>query len=358
MSKKIMLVAGGTGGHVFPALALADALITKGAICTFVGDKRTADLYARNNRKAHLITAATFGSGILKKMKTAFLIVAGLIESLDVLREEKPDVVIGFGGYPSFPTVFAAQILGIPTFLHEQNAILGRANRVLVRLAKILAVSFTSVKSVPPRWASKVIYTGNPIRTIFTENVIEYPDWGGKIRLAITGGSQGSKIFTKLIPQAIEMMHPDLRNKLFVMQQVRAEDMEEVAGAYARMGIRCELAPFFDDMKSFFGRAHLVICRAGASTVAEITAMGRPALFVPLAISLDGDQAQNAAQLVAGGAAWVLAEKDANPATVSGLLEGLLSNPATLEGAAKAATKIGRPQAADDLADLILRYKA
>jgi UDP-N-acetylglucosamine--N-acetylmuramyl-(pentapeptide) pyrophosphoryl-undecaprenol N-acetylglucosamine transferase len=357
MSKKIMLVAGGTGGHVFPALALSDALSAKGAACVFVGDKRTADLYTRNNRKVYLITVATFGAGIYKKLRGLFLIIAGLIESLDILREEKPNLVIGFGGYPSFPTVFAAQILGIPTFLHEQNAILGRANRVLLRLAKVLAISFTSIKSVPVKWNSKMVYTGNPIRAVFTENVIEYPDWGGKIRLAITGGSQGSKIFTKLVPQAIEMMHPDLRARLSVMQQVRAEDMEEVTAAYARMGVRAELAPFFDDMKSFFGRAHLVICRAGASTVAEITAMGRPALFIPLAISLDGDQAQNAAQLVTGGAAWVLTEKDANPATLSGLLEGLLSNPATLEGAAKAATKIGRPQAADDLADLILRYR-
>jgi UDP-N-acetylglucosamine--N-acetylmuramyl-(pentapeptide) pyrophosphoryl-undecaprenol N-acetylglucosamine transferase len=354
---KVMLVAGGTGGHVFPALALAEALKSRNAACIFVGDKRTKDLYARNNREVHLITAATFGTGIYKKLRGLFLIAAGLIESLDLLREEKPDVVVGFGGYPSFPTVFAAQIIGIPTVIHEQNAILGRANRVLLRLAKVLAVSFTSVQNIPAAHAAKAVYTGNPIRAVFTESAVDYPDWGGKVRLCITGGSQGSKIFTQLVPQAVELMRPDLRARLAITQQVRVEDMEQVEKAYELLGVRAELAPFFDDMKNFFGRAHLVVCRAGASTVAEITAMGRPALFIPLAISLDGDQAKNAEQLVAQGAAWVMAEKDATPATLAGLLEGLLSDPAGLEKAALAATKAGRPQAADDLADLVLRRR-
>lgn len=354
MTGCVFLVAGGTGGHVFPALALADALAQKEVRCVFIGDKRTKNLYERNQRDVQLITAATIGPGLFGKLRAVFFIIAGIIESLDVLREEKPDVVVGFGGYPSFPMVFAAQILGIPTLLHEQNAVLGRANRMLLKRAKKLALSFNVVKNILPQYMSKAVMTGNPIRSVFTQGALPYPSLAGELHIAITGGSQGSAFFNQVIPNAIALLPQELRDRLRITQQVRAEAMEQVRLAYGTMGVKAVLAPFFDDMIAFFRSAHLVIGRAGAGTVAEIMAVGRPALFVPLAISLDGDQAQNAAQLVRQNAAWVLTEKEATPEKLAAHLAQLLLHPQLLANAASAAAQCGRPQAAFALADLVV----
>lgn len=352
----VMLVAGGTGGHVFPAIALADSLIQKNIRCVFIGDKRTEDLYLRNNRKVHRITAATFGAGIFNKIKAVVMIFAGLIESFDILREEKPDVVVGFGGYPSFPTILAAQILRIPTVLHEQNSVLGRANRALLRRASWLALSFENTKFVTTQSLSKATVTGNPVRSVFTNNLFPYPSLNQNLHLTIIGGSQGSRFFNDIIPAAIALLPDSIRSYLNVTQQVRAQDLDTVRLAYAKIGVRAVLAPFFDDMPALYRDAHLLICRAGASTVAEITAVGRPALFIPLAASLDGDQAQNAAALVANNAGWVITEDEATPERLAAHLAQLLGHPDLLKQAAIAATAMGRIDAADQLANLVLKH--
>jgi UDP-N-acetylglucosamine--N-acetylmuramyl-(pentapeptide) pyrophosphoryl-undecaprenol N-acetylglucosamine transferase len=349
---KIMLVAGGTGGHVFPAIALGDALVAKGAGCIFVGDKRTEYIYQRNNKPMQKITAATLGRGIFGKIKAALMIVIGLVESLDMLREEKPDVVVGFGGYPSFPTVFAAQILGIPTVLHEQNAVFGRANRMLARLAKLILVSFEHVLFLKPEWSGKAAYVGNPVRSNFVPH--PYPNPGGPLYLVVTGGSMGSTLFTTIVPAAVGMLPDVIRARLHVIQQVRNEDLAQVSRAYDQMGVEATVAPFFDDMVLHYRAAHVVIARAGASTVAELTAIGRPAIFIPLAISLDGDQARNAAQLVANEAAWVFHESELSADRLAGHLAQLLMHPQLLQQAAKRCVEMGRPTAANDAANLIL----
>ncbi len=354
MSKKVFLVAGGTGGHVFPAMALADVLVTRDVQCIFIGDKRTKNLYERNNRPVQIVTAATFGSGIWGKLRGAVMIVAGLIESLDILREEQPDAVVGFGGYPSFPMVFAAQILGIPTLVHEQNAVFGRANRVLSKRAKHVALSFAKVNNIPAESAKKCTVTGNPIRKVFAQGALPYPSLSGDLHIAITAGSQGSAFFNRVLPEAIARLPVVLRDRLHITHQVRAEDIKAVTLAYAASEVRVSLAPFFDDMIAFFRPAHLVIARAGASTVAEVTAVGRPALFIPLAISLDGDQAQNAAYLVSQGAAWVLREDEATPETLAAHLAQLLSHPDLMAQTAAKAAACSNPHAAEALADLVI----
>lgn len=349
---KVMLVAGGTGGHVFPAIALSEVLETKNVECLFVGDKRTDYIYQKQNKKVKIITAATFKRGFIGKIKTVLSIVVGIIQSFDHLREEKPDIVVGFGGYPSFPTVFAAQILGIPTVLHEQNAVFGRANRMLARLAKLILVSFEHVLFLKPEWSGKAAYVGNPVRSNFVPH--PYPNLGGPLYLVVTGGSMGSALFTTIVPSAVAQLPDVIRARLRVIQQVRTEDLVKVSQTYDQLGVEAMVAPFFDDMVSHYRRAHLVIARAGASTVAELTAIGRPAIFVPLAISLDGDQARNAAHLVSNQAAWVFSENELTADRLGGHLAQLLMHPELLQQAAVRSIESGRPTAAEDAANLII----
>ncbi len=351
--KKIMLVAGGTGGHVSPALALSEELNDRNYQCIFVGDKRVRDIYQRHGLYMHMITASAFKKGILQKMISILKILAGIIESFDLLREEKPNLVIGFGGYPSFPTVFAAQLLGIPTVLHEQNSVLGRANRKLLKRAKVLALSFAKTLMIPLDIEIEKKYTGNPVRKIFQQQRQDYMPITDKINILILGGSLGSSLFSTLIPQAIGLLPKTLQERLSIVQQVRSNEIKLVEEFYHGIKVQAICQSYFDDVLSQLNQAHLFIGRSGASTVAELITVGRPALFIPLAISLDGDQANNARQLVENKAAWLLPEAGITPQSVADLLVTLLSDPLILQDTAQNIKSLNSGDAARLLADHI-----
>ncbi len=278
-------------------------------------------------------------------------IAMGVVQAMDLYREHDPVAVVGFGGYPGFPALLAAQILKIPNFLHEQNAVFGRANRHLARYAYGIALSFENTALIEK--SDKVTHTGNPVRREVVERDYTYHAPEGDFHLLVTGGSQGSRIFN-IVPQAVELLPPALRARLKIVQQCRAEDVGMMDNHYHRLGVAARIAPFFTDIPAQLAAAHLVICRAGASTVAELAVAGRPALFVPLAASLDGDQAQNAKQMQEKNAAWVMAEKDFTPAALSAKLVEFMHDPAALVAAAVASRSLGRPDAADRLADRVI----
>jgi UDP-N-acetylglucosamine--N-acetylmuramyl-(pentapeptide) pyrophosphoryl-undecaprenol N-acetylglucosamine transferase len=354
MTDTVVLVAGGTGGHVFPALALGETIRARGLKTEFIGDDRTETYYKKNNITAHIHAAGRMKPGILGKIGTVFGIGIGILQALDLYRETRPRAVVGFGGYPSFPAVFAAQILGIPTFLHEQNAVFGRANRMLAGRAKKIALSFADTALVPDAVQNKTHHTGNPIRGEILNQDYAYVPSSGDFHLFSFGGSQGSRIFS-ILPHAIALLEPELRARLIIVQQCRPEDMDMVATAYNKIAVTARLESYFGgDMPALYKWAHLMLVRAGASTVAEVALAGRPAIFVPLAASLDGDQAQNAAQMENEGAAEILAEKDFTPENIAARLSFMMRNPQHLAEAAAASQKLGRPDASDRLADLVL----
>lgn len=354
-TKTIFLVAGGTAGHVFPALALAEELLGQGFEVVCLTDRRGEKFFRHTNLVPYLIQSSAWAGDWQGKLRAGLKIVQGMIQSFELLREFSPVAVVGFGGYPSFPTVKAAQLLKLPTILHEQNAVYGRANRQLSDKALAIATSFQDTKLLPDQYRSKTVYTGNPLRSVFTETIRPYKKPGAEksINLLIFGGSQGSALFSNVIPEAIAALPDNLKSRLNIVQQTRFEDIDKVKHAYEQMGVAAQVQAFFSGMLKLYQKAHLVISRAGASTVAEITALGRPAIFIPLAVSLDGDQAQNAAGIVANGGGWIMTEQELNGPALSEKLSELLGNPQLLEQAANAAATLGKPDAASRLADLI-----
>jgi UDP-N-acetylglucosamine--N-acetylmuramyl-(pentapeptide) pyrophosphoryl-undecaprenol N-acetylglucosamine transferase len=353
-SKTVFLVAGGTGGHVFPALALAEELMSRDIQVECITDKRGEKYFRNTNLVPHVVQSSAWAKDWKGKFKAALKIGQGMIQSFEICREHSPHCVIGFGGYPSFPTVKAAQFLKIPTVLHEQNAVFGRANRQLADGALYIATSFPETQSFPSHNKNKIIVTGNPLRSIFSEigNDYKLPSEEKKFNLFSFAGSQGSSIFSKVLPAAIEKLSPELKAKIAVVQQARFEDVDSVVNMYEKMGVSAKVQPFFKDMPKLYKKAHLIIGRAGGS-VAEITAMGRPSILVPLAISLDGDQAQNAKQIVANKAGWMIEEKDFTADTLAAKLTELFENPELLVSTAAAAKSLGKLDAAANLADII-----
>lgn len=353
----IFLVAGGTGGHVFPALALAEELLTRGFDVICLTDKRGEKFFRNTNLVPYVIDSSAWAGDWKGKLKAGLKIVHGMIQSFELLREFSPVAVVGFGGYPSFPSVKAAQLLKIPTALHEQNAVYGRANRQLSDKANAIAISFKQTKLLPDSMKNKIIYTGNPIRSNFTTDIRPYQRLGqdAAINLLVFGGSQGSSLFSNVLPEAIERLPEELKKRLHIAQQTRLEDVDSVKSAYHKLGVSVQVQPFFSDMLKFYQKSHLIISRAGASTVTEVTALGRPAIFVPLASSLDGDQAQNATQILEQKAGWVIPEKEFTGETLAKKLQELLTNTEQLEQAAQAAATLGKPDAAARLANVITK---
>jgi UDP-N-acetylglucosamine--N-acetylmuramyl-(pentapeptide) pyrophosphoryl-undecaprenol N-acetylglucosamine transferase len=283
---------------------------------------------------------------------------ASVFRARALLRRLNPSAVIGFGGYPSLPTVLAATQLRIPTALHEQNAVLGRANRLLARRVAAIATSFTEVKFLGGELSARVTVTGNPvrpgIRAVRTDMYAE-PAAGEKFRILVVGGSQGASIFSKVVPAAAAILAPPLRERLEISQQARAEDLEAARAAYAALGMTPDLRPFFDDVPARLAAAHLVICRSGASTVAELATVGRPAILVPYPHATDDHQTANAQALSALGGGWVTLNSEFNAMSLAERLSALLADPAPLSRAAAAAHAAGRPDAAERLADLVQR---
>ncbi|MET3924751.1 undecaprenyldiphospho-muramoylpentapeptide beta-N-acetylglucosaminyltransferase [Devosia sp. 2618] len=354
--KKFVLMAGGTGGHLFPAMALAQELVRRGHIVELMTDHRVesygADFPAST---VHIVPSATPSiRNPIKFVAAGFKIVGGIAVAFGKLRKSKPDCVIGFGGYPTFPPFVAANFLGIPGILHEQNAVMGRANRALGRFADLLAMSFPQTKFAETLSLEKVL-TGNPVRDrVRAVADTAYPDLTGEgpIRLVIFGGSQGAKAISDIVPAAIALIPDTIRQRLQIVQQCRQDDLDRVAEVYRQAKVNVELAAFFTDLPERIAKAHLVIGRSGASTIAELTVIGRPAILVPLPGSIDADQKNNALVVEAAGGGWVAEQATLSPQSLGTRLTHLLTDPITLTQAAAAARSLGQPRAVEKLADL------
>ena len=353
----IVLATGGTGGHVFPARALARALIGRGYRLVLVTDLRgSAYGGLLGDLETHRIRAAGIsGRGLTAKISAVFQLGLGLLQARRLLKQLRPRAVVGFGGYPAVPTMVAAAQLRFKTVIHEQNAVLGRANRVLAPRADRIATAFDTTAMLQQADAARAVRTGNPVRpeVIAAARPYEPPAGDGPVEILVTGGSQGASIFSDIIPAALATLAADLRTRLHVTQQCRGDDIDTVRGAYAASGIVAELATFIDDIPVRLARAHLVICRSGASTVAELAAAGRPAIMIPYPHAIDDHQRENAARLCDAGGGWQLPQSDATAEALGELIGSLLANPGRLARAAACAARIGAPDAADRLADVV-----
>jgi UDP-N-acetylglucosamine--N-acetylmuramyl-(pentapeptide) pyrophosphoryl-undecaprenol N-acetylglucosamine transferase len=353
---RILLAAGGTGGHLFPAEALAGALLGRGFSVDLVTDERGTGFAGRlASVPVHRIASGGIaGKGLAVRAGNYGRLMLGFLQSRSLLRRLKPSVAVGFGGYPSLPPILAAQTSRIRTVVHEQNAVAGRANRVLMKRANRVALSFDSVRFTEQLPAAKKAVTGNPVRAAVSE-IAPYlaPNSDGPINLLVFGGSQGARVFGRVTPPAIALLPEPLRNRLKLVQQVRREDVEEVTRAYREMGLDAELNPFFKDMPARYAWAHLIVCRSGASSVAEIEASGRPALMIPLPNAIDDHQRANARSLGDQGAGWVLDENDCSPQSLAERLEAILTDRDGLQRAAESARHLARTDAAERLADIV-----
>jgi len=360
VKQPIMIVAGGTGGHMFPGVALAQTLSMRGYQVVFVSDKRGADLSRENlglpeDIDRFVISSGRLGGGILASIQGAFQLINGFSQAWRLIRRIRPIIAVGFGGYPTIPPILAAGLKGIPTVIHEQNAVLGRANRRLARGAQAFALSFNKTSKLSVSGASRARVVGNPIRKEIANLASEpYLPPSNIIQVLVIGGSLGAQVFSKIVPAAFKIISPRTRLKFSVSQQCRKEDIDEVKEIYKTLQMNVELATFFEDIPQRIAHSHMVICRSGASTVAELTAAGRPALYVPYPSAIDDHQTNNARAIEQGGGGWVFLQSEFTPGALAGWLEAALENPKGLTAVAEAAKKLGNPAAADLLADMIL----
>ena len=353
----IVIAAGGTGGHLFPAQSLADELARRKHRVVLMTDDRGQD-YAQAFPKAEIVTipSATFADrGQVGKAFAVMRLARGALSAFAALARIKPAVVVGFGGYPALPTMFAAARRGLPSVIHEQNAILGRVNRWLAPAVTRIASSFATMKHLDPVLAPRVTRTGNPVRPAILASVRPYaaPGSDGPFNLLVFGGSQGARVFSTLVPEAIGKLPDALRRRIQIVQQCRAEDLEAARARYDAIGLKPTLAPFIAGMGERFAAAHLVIARAGASTVTELAIVGRPALLIPYPYAMDDHQSANAAEIAASGAGWMQAEAGLTAEILAAKITELANAPAMLSDAAAKAAGLGRPQAAAALADLV-----
>jgi UDP-N-acetylglucosamine--N-acetylmuramyl-(pentapeptide) pyrophosphoryl-undecaprenol N-acetylglucosamine transferase len=353
---KIILATGGTGGHIFPAQALAEELLKAGAEVEFMVDERFFAYLEKTKGNfpsvpIHKIAASPISGGLVQKLKAVFKNAEAVEQAWWVLRISRPDVVVGFGGYPSLPTMLAAR--GCVRIIHEQNAIMGKANRMLAKKAHNIITAFANVA---PDYSEQVLQFGNPVRSeILALAQREYhAPFEGEINLLVMGGSQAASIFAEVIPQAISLLSDDLKARLRITQQAKAEQVAEMQVQYANMGVVSEIAPFFADIPAKLELAHLVIARAGASTIAELSCAGLPAILVPLPSSADNHQLYNAKAICDAGGGWLLEQSNLNVVTLAELLTKLLEAPNLLEQASNITRNLSTPNAADDLAKHIL----
>ena len=309
-----MLAAGGTGGHLFPAFALAQELARRAIPVDLVTDMR-GDRYGGDfpARAVYRVASATLSQrSLFGAARTSWTLLRGIAAAFKLLGEVRPGAVIGFGGYPAFPPLVAAKLRRIPSAVHEQNAVLGRANRLLAGRVDAIATSFEQTKHLEGPALGRARLTGNPVRDLvidWSSRAYQAPAHDGPFSLLVFGGSQGARFFSDMVPPALTLLPPEMRAALFVVQQCREEDLAGVEQAYRAAGVRAHLATFFPNLPEEMAKAHLVIGRAGASTVAELTVMGRPAILVPLPHAIDNDQLNNAKRLADSGGAWCIEQK-------------------------------------------------
>lgn len=353
----VVVAAGGTGGHMFPAQAFADEMRARGWMVALVTDER-GKKYATNFPADWRleVEAATFGSKLPHKLiASALKLRAGTADARRNFEKTKPKVVAGFGGYPSYPSLSAARAMGVPIVIHEQNSVLGRVNRLFAKSAKFVACGFDRLDRLPPGAEGVKRVVGNPVRNaIKAVRERPYPDLddAGPLNILITGGSQGARLFGDIIPKAIVSLPEEQKARLHVVQQAREEQLESVRAVYRDAGVKATVEAFFSDMQDRLAAAHLVIARAGASTVTELAIAGRPSILIPLGIAMDDHQTANAEGMVMGAAADVVPEPKFNVETFAPLLLERIANAGVLKARAKAAWQLGRPNAAKELADL------
>ena len=351
---KIVVTTGGTGGHVFPAEAIAGALIQQGAEVTFVTDRRGQEFRGLKQVPVYrLMAESVTGRSVFGKVDALIKLYLGCVQALFLLIRIKPDAVVGVGGYASFPAVMAAHMLRIPVVLHEQNAVLGRANRILARGVRFIGTSFSPTKRVPDQIPQ--IQVGLPVRPILTDyRRVPYPKTDKSLRLFVFGGSQGARFFSRRLPEALLKLPTDLREKMTLIQQVRPEDMEIAHSFYDRSGFRkVELKPFFTDMPEQLAKAHLVIGRGGAGTVTEVMAVGRPAVIIPLPSAADNHQEENAKLFCQAGGGWLWREADFDPDRWAKDLTALLRDKKRLTEAACLSADAFPEQAAEKMAKAV-----
>jgi UDP-N-acetylglucosamine--N-acetylmuramyl-(pentapeptide) pyrophosphoryl-undecaprenol N-acetylglucosamine transferase len=356
----ILLAAGGTGGHLFPAEALGVELMKRGFRVRLATDARAlrySGLFSRDT--IDVVPSETVRSrNPLSLARTGLMLAAGMAVAVHLLRKLKPAAVVGFGGYPTLPPLIAARLLGIPGIIHDANAVLGRANRFLSSRVSAIATSLPGVLDRDPGLASKTTTVGTPMRpAILAASAVQYatPESSGPFRLLVTGGSQGARVMADVVPPAIEKLEPSLWGRLVLTQQVREEDMTRVRAVYDRLKINAELAPFFTDLPARLAANHLVISRSGAGTVAELAAIGRPSILVPLPGAIDQDQFANAGVLSDAGGALRIVQSEFTPDRLAAEISALTAEPAKLAAMAEAARKAGRLDAAERLADLVAK---
>jgi UDP-N-acetylglucosamine--N-acetylmuramyl-(pentapeptide) pyrophosphoryl-undecaprenol N-acetylglucosamine transferase len=358
VSRHFVLAAGGTGGHLIPAFALASELERRGHHVALITDERGAAIPGKPpTLTAHVLPAGRLeGINPLGWIRGMRAIREGRRMALRLFESFQPSAVVGFGGYPALPALLAAHGAGVPSIIHEQNAVLGRVNRYLAGRVNAIATAFRDVARLSPKHQGKVHLVGNPVRAeVLALRDQPFPSFTqeGLLRILVTGGSQGARVLSEVVPDGLAMLPTALRARLQVTQQCRAEDLEAVRARYAGHDIPAELGTYFEDMAARLADAHLFIGRAGASTIAEISAVGRPAILVPLPIATDDHQSANAREIAAAGGARSIRQDRFTPAELAKQIQAMAQHPETLAHAAHAAWNCGYPRAASDLADLV-----
>ena len=356
-NRHYVLAAGGTGGHLLPAFALASELERRGHHVALITDERGAQIPGKPDfMPAHVLPAGRFGKNPLQWIRGAKAVLEGRQMALRLFESFKPSAVVGFGGYPSLPAILASTSAGIPTVVHEQNAVLGRVNRLLSGRVAAIATAYPDVQRLKPAHREKTYLVGNPVRAeVLTLRDEPFPAYGddGLLRVLVTGGSQGARVLSEVVPDGLAMLPPAIRQRLQVTQQCRPEDLDAVRERYRSHGIPAELGTYFENMAARLADTHLFIGRAGASTIAELTAVGRPAILVPLPIATDDHQAANTREMVKTGGARMIRQEKFEAKELAKQIRALADNPQGLAKAAHAAWNCGRPKAVEDLADLV-----
>jgi len=354
-----VLAAGGTGGHMIPAHALAAELKSRGHGVLLITDERGARFPGLfKDVPVHILPAGRLGGGPVGLLKAGISVLKGRGEAKRLYREHRPDVVVGFGGYPAFPSLLAASAMRIPTVLHEQNAVLGRVNRMLAGEAEAIAIAYDKVDRLKPKYQAKTVVVGNPVRgEIARLGELPYPPFDNvaPLKILVTGGSQGASVLGDVVPAGLGLLQPSLRHRLQVVQQCRPDDIERVRNTYAALHIPAELLTYIEDMPEKLADAHLIIGRAGASTIAELTAAGRPAILIPFPSATDDHQTANAREMTRAGGARTIQQDDFTPEVLARQIEAMAVDPIAINNAASRALAVGRPHAARDLADLVER---
>ena len=357
--KIVILSAGGSGGHIFPAEAVAEVLIDLGMRVILITDSRFANFKtgALSGVEIKTIKTGTTVGSLPKKFLGILSLALGIIQARFLLAKLKPNCVVGFGGYPSFPTIFSASSLAIPTIIHEQNSVLGRANRLLAGKVNVIATSFVGTRLIAKKDHKKIMLIGNPVRASIQEVAkIPYqqiaPD--GVINILVTGGSQGASIFSEVVPQAVALLQSDIQSRLHIIQQCRQADVEKTRTLYDNIKVNAEIAAFFTDIPEKLARSHLVIARAGASTIFELAIAGRPAILVPLPTSMDNHQYHNATAFADVGGGWLISQDDFTAQSLAKQLEELINTPDILKKSAENARKLATDNSAEKLANAII----